>query len=86
MTILVGLTGFFMFFIIKANEPAEQTCEQTQLEMFAFRECLERQPLCEISASDESDIEAFVRFYDNKNWVQEHCPDSGDDFLSRISE
>lgn len=57
---------------------SERTCEQVQMEMFAFQQCLKYAHSC-----GTREVEDFIWYYENKNWVQENCPDSGDGFLSQ---
>ena len=60
------------------DEHRRPTCEQVETEMFAFQQCLKYAPSCGTRS-----VEDFIWYYENKNWAQENCPDSGDGFLSQ---
>ena len=53
---------------------AEPTCETVALEMTAFQDCLAARPACtSVGVTD------FIRYHEQKNWVESFCPNSGDD-------
>ena len=49
------------------------TCEQVALEIKALEICLKYRPTC-----DAITVEKFVKYYQNKDWMQLHCT-KGDD-------
>ena len=56
--------------------PRERTCRSVYIERMALEQCLKHRPTCESVT-----VEDFTRHYDNKDWEQEHCPDSAGGFL-----
>lgn len=55
-------------------------CEVTARENLAFSQCLRHRPAC-----SSVEVEDFVRYHENRDWLEANCPesDSGDGFLSQ---
>jgi len=55
------------------------TCTSVHLEQLAFTQCLKMRPACSSVTVDD-----FIKYQENKNWLEGECPAlSGDDFLSQ---
>jgi hypothetical protein len=79
---LVFLAGWIIsvpVYIYWDNSEPEPTCEYIELKQKAFEMCLRHRPTCA-----EVTVEDFIAYYEQKNWLDAHCPaNSGDGFLSQ---
>jgi hypothetical protein len=79
--VLCLLCGWFVSeYIVEPFLEPEPTCADLQEEIWAFQQCLNFKPSCQIAGP-----ESFARYHRIKDLEQESCPESADDFQSGIN-
>ncbi len=65
--IVFGASTASLWYSMQEDKP---TCEKAEQHIWAFRQCLNNRPSCEIST-----VESFAQYHETKYWAMDNCPE-----------